>query len=174
MARPSFKFALDYYKDRKDLVVVEVGVNRGGNAIQMFDKLSPQLKTMYLVDPYNLEDGEEIKHDMLMRLGPKNRAKFIDATSVEAALLMESVGITFDYVYIDGDHSYDMVMLDLIMWYPLVKKGGILAGHDWSIATVRIAVEDFFKMDNRPSHCSLQTVLPNEVNFEDWWVVKNV
>lgn len=36
-----------------------------------------------------------------------------------------------DFVYIDGDHSFDYVMLDLILWSQKVRKGGIVAGHDF-------------------------------------------
>ncbi len=36
-----------------------------------------------------------------------------------------------DFVYIDGDHTYGGCKLDLEIWYPRVKKGGILSGHDY-------------------------------------------
>ena len=38
---------------------------------------------------------------------------------------------TFDFVYIDADHSYNGCLRDLNCWYPKVKRGGILAGHDF-------------------------------------------
>ena len=37
---------------------------------------------------------------------------------------------SLDFVYIDGDHSFDYVMLDLIYWSRKVRKGGIVSGHD--------------------------------------------
>jgi len=37
----------------------------------------------------------------------------------------------FDFVYIDGDHSFDFAMLDLIYWSRKVRKGGIVSGHDF-------------------------------------------
>ena len=37
----------------------------------------------------------------------------------------------FDFVYIDADHSYNGVTADLKAWYPKVREGGILAGHDY-------------------------------------------
>lgn len=37
----------------------------------------------------------------------------------------------FDYIYIDADHSYEAVKRDLEDWYPKVRTGGILAGHDY-------------------------------------------
>ena len=37
----------------------------------------------------------------------------------------------FDYVYIDGDHRYDAVKQDIVHWFPKVKKGGYISGHDY-------------------------------------------
>jgi hypothetical protein len=37
----------------------------------------------------------------------------------------------FDFVYIDADHSENGCYEDLNNWYPKVKIGGILSGHDY-------------------------------------------
>jgi predicted O-methyltransferase YrrM len=37
---------------------------------------------------------------------------------------------TFDLVFIDGDHRYESVLADIRAYAPLVRKGGILCGHD--------------------------------------------
>jgi len=50
----------------------------------------------------------------------------------------------FSMVFIDAGHGYDMVMKDLVAWYPKVKKGGIFAGHDYHSPEVSKAVRDFF------------------------------
>ena len=39
--------------------------------------------------------------------------------------------VSLDFVYIDGDHSFDHAMLDLILWSRKVRPGGIVAGHDY-------------------------------------------
>ena len=36
-----------------------------------------------------------------------------------------------DMIYIDGDHRYDYVINDIKLWLPKIKKGGIIAGHDY-------------------------------------------
>jgi hypothetical protein len=39
----------------------------------------------------------------------------------------------FDFVYLDADHRYAGVKQDIALWWPLVKQGGILAGHDYKV-----------------------------------------
>lgn len=53
----------------------------------------------------------------------------------------------FDCIFIDMGHTYDDVMQDLIHWYPKLKKGGAMTGHDYMADTwqkVIEAVDDFF------------------------------
>jgi cephalosporin hydroxylase len=37
-------------------------------------------------------------------------------------------------VWVDGHHSYESVLADMEAWYPKVRQGGVLAGHDYVIA----------------------------------------
>jgi len=37
-----------------------------------------------------------------------------------------------DLVYVDGNHSYDIVKSDLELYWPKVRKGGVLVGHDYT------------------------------------------
>lgn len=43
----------------------------------------------------------------------------------------------FDFVYIDADHTEAAVWADIQAWWPKVRKGGVLAGHDYSPAIVK-------------------------------------
>jgi hypothetical protein len=38
---------------------------------------------------------------------------------------------SLDFVFIDGDHSYDGVFNDITNWFPKIKIGGIISGHDY-------------------------------------------
>lgn len=58
-----------------------------------------------------------------------NRVRLIREFSVNAARFFPDE--YFDFIYIDADHTYDAVKEDLRAWYPKVKKGGILSGHDY-------------------------------------------
>jgi cephalosporin hydroxylase len=49
--------------------------------------------------------------------------------SVDAAKLYEDNSL--DFVFIDGSHEYEFVKEDIEAWYPKVKVGGYLGGHDY-------------------------------------------
>ncbi len=60
--------------------------------------------------------------------------KYKDQVSIWVAL--SSIGVVVrsemaDLVFIDADHHYESVKEDIETWYPVVKKGGILCGHDF-------------------------------------------
>jgi hypothetical protein len=38
---------------------------------------------------------------------------------------------SLDFVYIDANHTYQSVKEDINLWYPKVRSGGIVMGHDY-------------------------------------------
>jgi hypothetical protein len=68
------------------------------------------------------------------------RAKFIRATTVEAAEQVEDESL--DFVFIDADHSYEAVKRDIDIWEKKVKPGGCVLGHDIDWPDVRKAVKE--------------------------------
>lgn len=46
-------------------------------------------------------------------------------------------GNELDFLYIDGDHSYEGVKKDFEMYGPLIRKGGIIAFHDISFSFLK-------------------------------------
>jgi len=72
-----------------------------------------------------LERHEEIKRN----LSPVPWVNIIPKSS-EAAASMYSDGM-LDFVYVDADHHYENVCKDIMAWIPKLKKGGIMAGHDY-------------------------------------------
>jgi hypothetical protein len=62
--------------------------------------------------------------------------------SIEASPLFEPESL--DAVYIDGYHFYKAVLEDIDVWYPKIKKGGILCGHDFTSVDVSSAIQERF------------------------------
>jgi len=65
-----------------------------------------------------------------------------------------------DAIFIDAGHSYESVMKDLKAWYPKMKKGGMMAGHDFfHYEGVCKAVSEFFgTVDNVDNECWFKRV----------------
>jgi hypothetical protein len=80
-------------------------------------------------------DKSQEKHDESMQCAVRTlwpygpRSKILRLPSVEAAKLFNFEEL--DFVYIDAAHSYQSCMNDIVSWYPKVRTGGILAGHDY-------------------------------------------
>lgn len=53
----------------------------------------------------------------------------IKKISWEGAELYDDLSL--DFVFIDAAHDYDSVVKDINAWLPKVKKGGVIAGHDY-------------------------------------------
>lgn len=102
----------------------------------------------------------------------KPNIKIIRKSSIDAAKGFSDN--TFDYVYIDAYHQYDAVRNDLQAWWPKVKKGGLLCGHDYinnedatTLIETKSAVDDFV-YENFP----LKGFVSSELSFKSWYIYK--
>ena len=139
-----------------EIKAVEVGVYEGINAKYMLlwcDRLK-----LYLVDAWdniviytggpvqNRDYCQMIKSaSEINTFGFENRIVKTGKNSLEA--VKDFSDESMDYVYIDGDHTYRAALNDMKAWYPKVKKGGILGGHDVAMEQVSAALDDFIKLN---------------------------
>lgn len=70
----------------------------------------------------------------------------IEKDSVEASLLYKDSSL--DFVFIDAEHKYEFVIQDIRHWLPKVRKGGIIAGHDYGWEGVTRAINEVFGQGN--------------------------
>lgn len=71
----------------------------------------------------------------------------IKITSIEASKIFPDQ--CADLVYIDADHSEKALTQDVEVWSLKVRKGGILAGHDFDNSIVRETVTRIFPEVNK-------------------------
>ena len=74
-------------------------------------------------------------------------------TSLEgAAMFFDN---TLDFVFIDAAHDYQSVKEDIGAWYPKVKEGGVISGHDYpEWEGVKKAVDERFGKDMKARYGS--------------------
>jgi hypothetical protein len=66
----------------------------------------------------------------LDRTGDHKNIETIVSTSNDA--LEDLKGSQYDFIYLDGLHTYEGVKSDITNYLPLVKKGGVIGGHDYT------------------------------------------
>ena len=152
----------------------EIGVAFGGHAdsilkntkIERLYGIDPYLHLDNYKDPFNLpvEYFEKIYVFMLERLkNYNNRFKHIRKLSKDA---VDDIKEYLDFVYIDAEHTYNAVIEDIILWYPKIREGGIIGGHDYghlNFPGVKKAVDEYFSRFNY------------KINLDEsgvWWVKK--
>lgn len=90
-------------------------------------------------------DGEPCTgfHKHMEPLKGHYRVMFEKVDSFVAAKNFEDESI--DMCFIDANHEYDFVRKDIEAYLPKIKKGGTLAGHDWSYPGVKNALIDLYE-----------------------------
>lgn len=165
---------------------LEIGVELGTQQGLYAEYLLQNTKLfLYMVDAWRYIDGyNDIANipdsgHMLNLSRTKKRVrhypgrwKIIKEFSVLAANQFGDNDI--DFIYIDADHSYDATLLDLKAWYPKVRAGGLIAGHDFldgenicgSEFGVRSAVFEFLKDKTHTLYITSEA-------WPSWWYVKD-
>jgi predicted O-methyltransferase YrrM len=91
---------------------------------------------------YNLSEIYQIFLENTEQI--KEYFQAIRGKSCESASKFEDESI--DVIFIDAGHSYESVKMDILKWYPKMKKNSIMAGHDYTNnwPGVKKAVDEFF------------------------------
>ena len=110
--------------NHRELTGVEIGCHRGESALIISS--FPFIKKLTCVDLLQYPEFEQRLKEKIN----SNVVNFVQASSIEYADLIENNSV--DFVYIDAEHDYDSVKQDLSVWFPKVKVGGFLAGHDYN------------------------------------------
>ena len=149
----------DLFTARGYKLAFEIGVQRGEFADIL---LSRWPGILFMVDRWIYVDGyqdisnvtdeahQACMNDALAVCARHNhRGRCVQSASLDAAEGIDE-GL-LDAVYLDADHSKEGVLRDLKAWAPKVRKGGVIAGHDYldgvlsaGVFGVKSAVLEFF------------------------------
>lgn len=124
-------------KKQKCEYVLEIGTYRGGTLF-VFSQLSSATATIVSVDyPCSLRGrviriGQKPLFHKLVRRGQSLFLLRKDSHRPDTLAKVKELlqGHKLDFLFIDGDHSYEGVREDFRMYSPLVRSGGLLAFHD--------------------------------------------
>lgn len=137
-------------------VVVDVGTYQGHSSAHVH-KYCPQVARIFAVDLRRPDPARD-------RLRDLERVTFLHGESTRCAQGFADESI--DLVFIDADHSEQAVAADLAAWTPKVKRGGVIAGHDYASRRhpgVQRAVDRFFRGHAHPVERAEDMV---------WWTIR--
>jgi predicted O-methyltransferase YrrM len=117
----------------KGITMIEIGCYQG-ESTEIFME-SGKVKKLYAVDTWSGPKFVEAEKVFDERLKGKKVVK-MKGSIIDAFDKLPMV----DFIYIDGNHSYDWVKLDIEFSLPKLKPGGIIAGHDYMLPAYRLKV----------------------------------
>lgn len=134
-------------------VGAEIGVQLGRTAVFLATQCSDL--HLYAIDPwdtpgniyitrYDWDLGKMYAHFMeqLVEQGVGDRVTVIKDFSHNAVKQFKDGEL--DFVFIDANHDYNECLQDLQLWFPKVRNGGFVTGHDLHFPGVVRALEEFF------------------------------
>jgi hypothetical protein len=161
----------------KNGIYGEIGIFKGDFSKELL-KLEPQ--QLLLFDLFNNTTGsgdvDGNNFEMTNMTEQYNNIKNwnIDCITLykgDSSTNLNNLDISFDMIYIDGDHSYDGVKSDLKSSFLKVKNGGLICGHDYvssKFEGVVRAVDEFcdnhnleikyLTKDGCPSFCIVKNI----------------
>lgn len=149
---------------------VEVGVKQGEFSQTLLDLWRG--RELISVDPWaeaptgayiDVANVSQSIHDAFYSEALERLARFGPRSSVwrqtGRAAAERVAEASLDFVYLDARHDRHSVAEDLAVWYPKVRPGGLMAGHDYLDGRleegefgVRSAVDEFFGSRNLAVH----------------------
>ena len=156
-----------YKQMKKNAICAELGVANGDHTKLILEYCKPE--KIFAIDPWepywknykipqkyhkNEETCDLEYNNTLRNVGHYTNCYIVRKSSENAS--KDFSNNYFDWVYIDAGHNYENVYKDLECWYPKIKKGGFICGHDYdkkmynngNRMEVREAVNDWCEKHN--------------------------
>jgi predicted O-methyltransferase YrrM len=135
--REEFLALLAVFKEAKPRVVMEIGTANGGTLF-CFSKLAPADATLISIDLPNGEFGggyPSWKEPVYRQFSKPNQELFLLREDSHTEQTLQKVkkilnGRKIDFLFIDGDHTYEGVKRDFELYSSLVNEHGVISFHD--------------------------------------------
>ena len=136
-----------HFKIQKIGVTVEIGTYLGHWAQGALNSLD--IDKLFSVDSGKKGNWFKAISSWLGRVGSAafDRAQYLKGTSEEWGRVFP---LPIDLLFIDGAHTYEGVKVDLEIWYPKVKKGGLVICHDAQEPETLRGIQEYFDLHKLP------------------------
>ena len=124
-----------YMGNTNSMSMIEIGSYTGESTLIF----SEHFKAVISVDPFlndydindeatRYKDFNDVYMEFIKNTSIKNNISHFKSTSDEAATMLKPI---YDFVYIDGLHTYEQVKKDIKNYKQLIKPNGFIGGHDY-------------------------------------------
>jgi predicted O-methyltransferase YrrM len=119
---------------------IEVGLALGMSALFLCQAVLPRGGRHVAIDPFQRESWNGAGLRTLREAGVEGWVEVIEEESQLALPRLVAEGREFDFAFVDGDHRFEGVFLDLYFMTRLVRMGGLIVVDDMWMPAVRTAV----------------------------------
>lgn len=140
-AKPGLIDVIHYWEDKmmvsfSTVVMAEIG-SYVGDSTEIW---AQHCKTVHCIDPWingyddtdpssYVWDMEIIERQFDILVAQYPNIKKHKMVSTEGAALFDDESL--DFIYLDGNHLFEFVKMDIKAWLPKLKKPGLFGGHDY-------------------------------------------
>jgi predicted O-methyltransferase YrrM len=132
---PEITRLLEVVQALRPVRVLEIGTASGGTLF-LFASVAAPTAQLVSVDhePYRDHPCNPTRQRLYRRLVcSAQRLEVIQGDSHDAStasMIQQTFGAPLDFIFVDGDHSYEGVKRDAELYLPLLRHGGVAAFHD--------------------------------------------
>jgi|SRR5215211_1543264 len=119
---------------------IEVGLALGISALFFCEAVVKHGGRHTAIDPFQQESWNGAGLRTLREAGVRDVVEVIEEESQLALPRLVAEGRIFDFAFVDGDHRFEGVFLDLYYMTRLVKPGGLVVVDDMWMPAARMAV----------------------------------
>lgn len=137
------KFLYDHVKALKGVQkTLEVGCAYGISALHICEALKDHPGSKhFMIDPFQSKGWENAGVHALRRAGFANFELIEELSEIALPALLKEHEGTFDFIFIDGWHTFDHTLLDCFYATRLLKVGGVLVVDDYDSAPIAKVVK---------------------------------
>jgi len=119
-------------------VAAELGVDHGDFSRKILDINIPD--KLHLVDVWQSERyPEKLFHEVNQKFKDEiDKGTVVINRGLSTEVVNQFADEYFDWIYIDTAHSYKVTKDELEFFLPKMKKGGIIAGHDFIVGEIDV------------------------------------
>lgn len=135
----------DLVKSENAARTLEIGLAHGLSALAICAGTEHQPGASHTaIDPLQRSHYGGVAIDLLATAGALDRVTVIETPSKLALpRLIEDRGPTFDFAFVDGDHHFESIVVDLLFVQSLVRPGSLVVIDDIWMESVALAVRHF-------------------------------